>query len=225
MQQHRHQHYPKRLQLHQMVFRTIFPFLHEPYTFIHSAPYSFILYICLNVCFHFSSMNLATLHVTPRPWAKTERRVGSEWSLSLTFIGGSLIIPDWRAMAAIIRRSQVECHDTYCIVPQWIYVFSEKKKVEWNNTETNHLFLALTVSEATVAHDEEQAWWNSRGVCWPVTWTVWWVTLHLTLASCFIGNTLWLLTLILISQNKDKHDFLYFTFFCNLVPCKDQNSK
>lgn len=111
-----------------------FIFSHQLCTFIHSAPHSFIsvfiyLYISPSVCFHFSPLNLATPCVTPRVWAKTERRAGSEWSLSLTFTGGSLIIPDWRDMAAIMRRPQVERHDTYCIVPQWIYVFSNKRKV------------------------------------------------------------------------------------------------
>lgn len=58
-----------------------------------------------------------------------ERRAGSKWSLSLTFTGGSLIIPDWRDMAAIMKCPQVEHRDTYCIVPQWIYIFSNKRKM------------------------------------------------------------------------------------------------
>lgn len=89
----------------------------------------FIYFLTLSVCFHFSPLNLATLCVTHGLWGKMERQAGSEWSLSLTFTGGSLIIPDWRDMAAIMRRPQVERHDTYCIVPQWIYVFGNKRKV------------------------------------------------------------------------------------------------
>lgn len=65
----------------------------SPPACMHLARYPFIsifiyLYISLSVCFHFSPLNLATLRVTAGQWAKTKRRSGSEWSLSLTFTGG-----------------------------------------------------------------------------------------------------------------------------------------